>query len=142
MAFGVRDKRVIEAFIRHERADAQKLSTDGERLDGHWIGGNGLAEWIGGSIHFSDPGGIIGQRVQRMVRNAAKRKHQNPTFWIKGALKNHKRGSLHRSAHVPMGQKIPMSTVERLTHSRSAKTRKRAVLARTLRSLGRRTRRR
>lgn len=134
---GVKDKRVIEAFIRHERADGLKLSTDGHRLDGLWMGGSGLAEWIDGSISLPDPGGRSGQLVQRAVRRAAKLKHQNPTFWIADALKHHRKGSLHRAAHVPMGKKIPMSTLERLTHSRSAKTRKRAVLARTLRGFHR-----
>jgi hypothetical protein len=142
MAFGARDKRVIEAFIRRESADGPKLWTDGERLDGLWMGGSGLAEWSGGSINFSDPGGIIGQRVQRMVRNAAKRKHQNPTFWIQGALKKHKKGALHRSLHVPMGEKIPAATLARATHARNATTRKRATHARTLRRLGRHQRRR
>lgn len=141
MAFGVKDKRVIEAFIRHESADGPKLWTDGERLDGLWMGGSGLAEWEQGSIQFSDPGGIIGQRVQRMVRNAAKRKHQNPTFWIKGALKNHKKGALHRQLGVPAGEKIPLALERRAARGGSTKLARRARLALTLRGLGKKGKR-
>lgn len=66
--------------------------------------------------------------------------HRNPAkkLWIKEALKHHRRGTLHRAAHVPMGEKIPLSDLEHLAHSRNARTRKRAVLARTLRGFRRR----
>jgi len=29
-------------------------------------------------------------------------------YWIKGALRHHKKGALHRSLHVPMGEDIPL----------------------------------
>ena len=140
MRLGHKDRRVIEAFIRRESSEGRgdKLSTDGVRLDGLWMGGGNIAEWDGGSIAFNDLGSRAAQTVQDAVRRAAKIKHQNPTFWITGALKNHKRGSLHRAAHVPMGETIPLSELEHLAHSRNARTRKRAVLARTLRGFRRR----
>lgn len=137
MRLGLKDHRVIEAFIRHEAASGVKLDTDGEQLDGVWMGGRGIATWTDGSIEFHDLGSRSAQTVQRAVRRAAKIKHQNPTFWIQGALKNHKRGSLHRAAHVPMGETIPAAELERLVHSRNSRTRKRAVLARTLRGFRR-----
>ena len=135
MQLGVKDKRVIKAFISHEHATGHKLSTDGVRLDGHWMGGSNIAEWLDGSIAFHDLGSRAAQTVQRAVQRAAKLKHQNPTFWIQKALKHHKKGSLHRQLHVPMGQKIPAGKLEAASHA-PGKLGRRARLAKTLRRLG------
>ena len=56
-------------------------------------------------------------------------------YWIKGAIK--KRGSLRKTAGVKKGQKIPMSTLNRLA-KKKGKTGRRARLAKTLRGLGKR----
>lgn len=40
-----------------------------------------------------------------------------------------KRGALHRQLGIRKGKKIPVSTLRRLKHSRSARTRKRATFA-------------
>jgi len=50
--------------------------------------------------------------------------------WIQGAIK--KPGALHRALHVPTGQKIPESKLEKAEHSKSPLMRKRAHSARTL----------
>ena len=52
--------------------------------------------------------------------------------WIQGAVK--KKGSLHESLHVPMGKKIPESKLNKALHSKSPLLRKRANLAKTLKS--------
>lgn len=53
--------------------------------------------------------------------------------WIQEAVKN--KGSLRKSLHVKEGKNIPEKKLDKATHSKNAKTRKRAVLAKTLRKL-------
>lgn len=52
--------------------------------------------------------------------------------WIKDAIK--KPGSLRKSLGVKEGEKIPMSKLEKASHSKNPTTAKRANLAMTLRS--------
>ena len=54
--------------------------------------------------------------------------------WIQKALGKHK-GALHRALHVPAGRTIPMSLLQRATHNRNPRIRKRANLALTLRKM-------
>lgn len=51
-------------------------------------------------------------------------------MWIQGAIKHP--GALHKSLHVPQGQKIPAMKLEKAEHSRNPLLRKRANLAATL----------
>ena len=51
--------------------------------------------------------------------------------WIAKAIK--KPGALHKTLGVPMGKKIPAKKLTAATHSKNLTTRKRAVLAKTLR---------
>ena len=53
--------------------------------------------------------------------------------WIQGAIKH--KGALHKSLHVPAGEKIPAKKLEKATHSSNPKLAKRANLAKTLKSL-------
>lgn len=53
--------------------------------------------------------------------------------WIQGAIK--KKDALRESLHVKKGEKIPESKLEKAEHSKNPTTRKRAVLAETLRKL-------
>lgn len=53
--------------------------------------------------------------------------------WIQDAIK--KPGSLRKALHVKKGEDIPASKLEKATHSKNPKTRKRAVLAETLRKM-------
>jgi hypothetical protein len=53
--------------------------------------------------------------------------------WIAGAIK--KPGSLRKSLGVKKGQKIPESKLKKAEHSKNPKTKKRAVLAETLKHL-------
>lgn len=52
--------------------------------------------------------------------------------WIAGAIK--KPGALHRSLHVPQGKKIPATMIAKAAHSSNPTLRKRAILAKTLKS--------
>jgi hypothetical protein len=53
--------------------------------------------------------------------------------WIKSAIKHP--GSLRKSLHVKKGDKIPEKKLVKAEHSKNTKTKKRAILARTLRKL-------
>ena len=44
-------------------------------------------------------------------------------------------GALHKSLHVPEGKKIPASKLKKAEHSKNPTTRKRAVLAETLKKM-------
>ena len=72
LKLGKKDKAVIDAFTSKKPMEGKKLDTDGKKLDGVWMGGNGIASWKDGKIHFSYAGGRAAQTVQRAVkRNAA-----------------------------------------------------------------------
>lgn len=57
---------------------------------------------------------------------------ENSNKWIGSSIK--KPGSLHKTLEVPMGKKIPSGKLHEALHSKSSLTRKRANLAKTLRS--------
>src|SRR3972149_1984744 len=70
-------KKVVRAFLDKRSASSPKLSTDGKRLDGNWMGGNRIAEWIGDKIVLHDLGSKSAQTVQNLVRREA------PSNWVK-----------------------------------------------------------
>jgi hypothetical protein len=53
--------------------------------------------------------------------------------WIAGM--HMKKGALHRSLHVPQGEKIPEAKIKKAEHSSNPTLRKRANLADTLKGL-------
>lgn len=53
--------------------------------------------------------------------------------WIAGATKN--KGALHRSLHVPEGEKIPAKKLEKAAHSDNPTLARRATLAETLKKM-------
>ena len=53
--------------------------------------------------------------------------------WIQGAIK--KPGALRESLHVKKGEKIPSAKLKKAEHSKNPTTRKRAVLAETLKKM-------
>jgi len=55
--------------------------------------------------------------------------------WIQGAIEH--KGALHKSLHVPMGEKIPAKKLAKAEHSSNPKLAKRAHLAETLKHLHR-----
>ena len=52
--------------------------------------------------------------------------------WIKGAIKN--KGSLRKTLGVKKGEDIPAAKLEKAAKSKNPTTRKRAILAETLKS--------
>ncbi len=56
-------------------------------------------------------------------------------MFIQEAIKHP--GALHKSLHVPKGQKIPVYNLKKASHSKNPTLRKRAVLAETLKKLPR-----
>lgn len=73
------DKRVVRSFLDRKADDSKKLSTDGKRLDGNWMGGNGIAEWKRKKLVFKDLGDRSTQTVQRAVKKmAAPSSHETP----------------------------------------------------------------
>ena len=68
-----RDREVIQAFVDQQAAESPKLNTDGQVLDGLWMGGNGIAQWVDGKIHVSDLGSRSADTVIReLVKTAPK----------------------------------------------------------------------
>ena len=53
--------------------------------------------------------------------------------WIAGAIKHP--GALHKELHVKKGEKIPEKKLKKAEHSKNPTTRKRAVLAETLKKM-------
>lgn len=53
--------------------------------------------------------------------------------WIQGAIEHP--GALRKTLHVKEGEKIPASKLKKAEHSKNPTTRKRAVLAETLKHL-------
>lgn len=53
--------------------------------------------------------------------------------WIQGAIKH--KGALRKELHVKEGKKIPEKKLEKAEHSKNPTTRKRAVLAETLKHM-------
>jgi hypothetical protein len=53
--------------------------------------------------------------------------------WIQGAIK--KKGALRKSLGVKEGEKIPEAKLKKAEHSTNPKTKKRAILAETLRKM-------
>lgn len=58
---------------------------------------------------------------------------KEPKKWIQDAIK--KPGSLRKTLHVKEGEKIPPSKLKSAEHSKNPLTKKRAVLAETLKGL-------
>ena len=52
--------------------------------------------------------------------------------WIAGAIKH--KGALHKELHVKEGEKIPEKKLEKAEHSKNPLEKKRANLAKTLKS--------
>lgn len=67
------DKRVVKAFTDQTPASSRSLTTDGQRLSGNYMGGDGIATWEQGRIHFHDLGSKFAQTVQRAVAKEAPR---------------------------------------------------------------------
>lgn len=105
LRLGKQDKAVIRAFTERRAMDGHKLTTDGTRLDGLWMGGNDLANWYDGKIHLLDTGSRAGQTVQNAVRREAP----------KNDLYNG-RGWNPRGKHIACGSEITPKECRQLQH--------------------------
>lgn len=62
------DKRVLLSFIDRQPNDNKKFYTDGNVLDGLWVGGNDLAHWDGNQLVIQTPSGRASQTVSNFLR--------------------------------------------------------------------------
>lgn len=46
MRLSSKDKEAIDCFLNRESCESKKFHTDGNRLDGLWMGGSRIVEWI------------------------------------------------------------------------------------------------
>lgn len=69
------DKKVIMAFIDQESAESSKLSSDGQTLDGLWMGGRTIAVWKNGKITFRDASSKSEQTVQNFIKKETPRNY-------------------------------------------------------------------
>lgn len=76
ISLGKKDKDVINAFTDHVPMEGNKLRTDGQKLDGIWMGGDGIAHWNAGRIYFNDLGSKSAQQVQSAIKKIV------PKYWI------------------------------------------------------------
>lgn len=85
-----KDKRVILHFLSKEPAENRKFLSDGERLDGLWMGGRDLAYWEGDELIIMPATGLASQTVVNFIkRQAPFAKYK--TSW-EGSAKLNKRG--------------------------------------------------
>lgn len=65
---GKGDHEVIKAFMNKKPHSSKKLSTDGKRLDGNWLGGSGIAHHSDIGLHMNDLGSRSAQQVHRAIK--------------------------------------------------------------------------
>lgn len=61
------DAGVIRAFAARMPAESKKLSTNGQQLDGNWMGGNRIAAWTHDGVVVDDAGSTARERVRKAV---------------------------------------------------------------------------
>jgi hypothetical protein len=74
-------RKVIDAFIDQESAESNKLSTDGKRLDGLWMGGKNIAYWEGGKIKMGPLDSRSKQTIQHAIKKAAPKNMLSEATW-------------------------------------------------------------
>lgn len=100
------DQEVVKAFLNHQPMDGNKLTTNGERLDGNWMGGTGIAQWSDDKIHFKDLGSKAAQVVQNAIKKAApnmvmaEAKKDPKAMQRDKEKKDHKKNELHEDPKV------------------------------------------
>lgn len=72
MTIGIRDKRVIKAFIDQKPAEGHKLWTNGVSLDVHGLGGKDVAVWnMHDLIAFPNMSSRTTEQIQRALMKLA-----------------------------------------------------------------------
>ena len=67
-----------------------------------------------------------------MGRSKKDTMNKEPKKWIQGAINPKNKGALHEALGVPDGKRIPEKKLEKAEHSKNPLTKKRAILAETL----------
>jgi hypothetical protein len=78
-------------------------------------------------------GKVVKAKGKKPHRRLDKKARGGDAKWIQGAIKHP--GALHKSLHVPSGEKIPEAKLNKAAHSSNPVLRKRAVLAKTLKRI-------
>lgn len=115
------DRQLVKSMVKH---DALKV--------GKKHGGEIHAEGCGCSKCSVSDGELEGTRPTG-GRMARKHGGRADAHWIADAVEH--KGALHRSLHVPEGEKIPAKKLEKAEHSSNKMVAKRAHLAETLRDM-------
>lgn len=63
-----KDHEVIKAFMNKKPHSSKKLSTDGKKLDGNWMGGSGIAHHSEHGLHLNELGSKSAQQVHRAIK--------------------------------------------------------------------------
>jgi hypothetical protein len=105
-----KDHAVIKAFYSKDQAESTKLMTNGQVLDGLWMGGSSIAEWDGGKIKFND----LGSKAAQTVQNAVKR------YVPKNSLKQ--AGTQRLASDVLRDLEIRVARLERSKQANDADT--------------------
>ena len=71
LAMSPADKKVVADFINRKSGESKKLTSNGNSLDGNWMGGTGIARWDGGQITMKDLGSRSAQTVQNLIKKLA-----------------------------------------------------------------------
>jgi hypothetical protein len=71
MDLTIGDKKVIQAFLDKQVDNSKHFTSTGQRLDGNWFGGMGIAQWDGNKIDMPMPSGRLIQGIQRVIRELA-----------------------------------------------------------------------
>lgn len=64
-----KDKAVIFAFLKKEKASSKKLDSDGITLDGLWMGGKNIASWKNKKIKLGKLDSPAKNRIQKIIRS-------------------------------------------------------------------------
>ena len=70
LKLGKADLVVLQNFVDANAGDSDKLHSSGDRLDGHWMGGNEIARWEGPKIYpgANRPHGRADQTLLRKLK--------------------------------------------------------------------------
>jgi len=66
---GKKDHEVIKSFLNKKpHPGSKKLSTDGKKLDGNWLGGSGIAHHSDKGVHLNELGSKSANQVHRAIK--------------------------------------------------------------------------
>ena len=99
-AVKIADMKVLRSFLNKQEAEGKKLSTDGRRLDGNWLGGSNIAEWKGDKMHLHDTGSRAGQAWQKKIQAALPDSFFTEDWMRPAGWKRRQAERAHSAAHA------------------------------------------